>query len=141
MDTKIVQIQTFLWNEFWYTGIQSPHLCKWPWTLNWSKWILLVDIPTQILLTIMGYINYSSRCKLDVYIISHTKFIPFTEFVRRWKSKVWAKSDCECLILISVYSNSNLQSLVRTPTLDCWYIGIHTEEKPSKSLLFPYQNT
>ena len=28
-------------------------LCKWLWILNWSKWILVVHIPTQILITIL----------------------------------------------------------------------------------------
>ena len=61
-------------NKFWHTGIQSSRFRKWPWMLNWNKW--LVDIPTQILLTITGYIDYSSRCKLDVYVIAHTKEKP-----------------------------------------------------------------
>ena len=73
MTTGIAQnLDSFLLCEFWYTGIQSPRFCKWPWILNWSKWILLVDIQTQLLLTTMGSIYHSSRCKLDVYLIAHT---------------------------------------------------------------------
>ena len=68
----------FLRNEFWYTGIQSLRFCKWPWILNWSQWISLVDIPTQSLLTIMGSIDQSSRCELDAYVIAHTKEKPCT---------------------------------------------------------------
>ena len=68
MATEIVQI---LRNKVWYTGIQSPHFYKWTWILNWSKWILLVDIPTQIVLSIES-IDHSSRCKLDVYAIHST---------------------------------------------------------------------
>ena len=58
--------------EFWYTGIQNHQFCKWPWVLNWSKLILLVDIITQTLLHIMGFIDHSSMCKLNVYTIAHT---------------------------------------------------------------------
>ena len=46
--------------------------------LNWSKWILEVDIPSQILLTILLSIDHSSRCKLKVYRIIHTKENPST---------------------------------------------------------------
>ena len=45
----------FLWHEFWCTGIPSPHVCKWLWSLNWSKWILVVHIPTQFLFTIFFF--------------------------------------------------------------------------------------
>ena len=59
MTTEIVQILNFfIRNDFWYTGIQIPRFCKWPWNLNWSKWI---DIQTQILLTIIGSTDSSSR--------------------------------------------------------------------------------
>ena len=79
MVTEKWQISDFfLPNESWYTNIYSPRFCKWPWILNWSKWILLVDIPTQILFTIIGSIDYSSRCKLDIYVIAHTKEKPCT---------------------------------------------------------------
>ena len=59
---------------------------KWLWILNE---ILVVDIPTQILLTILLAIDHSPRCKLKVYIITHTKEKPSTTnwlFVRQWKS-------------------------------------------------------
>ena len=40
---------------------------------------LKVDIPTQILLTMMELIDHSSRCKLKVYpVIAHTKDKPST---------------------------------------------------------------
>ena len=63
----------FLRNVFWYTGTQRPRFYKWPWILNWSKLILLVYIPTQILLAIIGFIDQSSRCKLNVYVIAPLK--------------------------------------------------------------------
>ena len=79
----------------------NPCFCEWPWILIWSKWIFLADIPAQILLTIMGYIDHSSRCKLDVYIIAHTKEKPCTTndtFCKICKamsvkrvSKIWLK--------------------------------------------------
>ena len=37
--------------EFLWTGIQSPRFCKRLWILNQGKWILVVEIPTQIMLT------------------------------------------------------------------------------------------
>ena len=50
-------------------------------TLNFElkyKNIVLVDIPTNILLTILLSIELSSRCKLKVYMITHTKEKPIT---------------------------------------------------------------
>ena len=128
----------FLWNLFWYTGIQSPHFCQWPWILNLSKWTLLVDIPTWILLTIMGSIDHSSRCKgwlrNSTYQTEalHNKLIPFATFKRQWKWKEWAKSDWECLLQISIYSNLKFKVTSKNVAFDCWYIGTHTKEKPSK---------
>ena len=80
MATEIVQnLDYFLWNESWYTSIQIPRFCKCHWILKWSKWILLIAIPTQVLLTIMGStVDRSSRCKLNVYIIAHIKEKPCT---------------------------------------------------------------
>ena len=66
----------FLRYDFWCTGIQSPRFCKWLWIFNQSKWILVVDIPTQILLTILLSIDHSSRCKLKVYN-SHQRETPY----------------------------------------------------------------
>ena len=97
--------------------------------MNWSKWILLVDNPIQILLTIMESIDHSSRYKIGRLRnhgnrthqreVLHNKLIPFAKFVRQWSQK----------------SEQNL-------------IGTHTEEKPSKIsnievaiLLSSYQNT
>ena len=48
-----VTLDSFLWYEFWCTGIQNLRYCKWIWILNWGKWILVVVIPTQILLTML----------------------------------------------------------------------------------------
>ena len=39
-----------LLDELWCIEIQSPSFYKWPWILNWSKWILVPDIPTQFFL-------------------------------------------------------------------------------------------
>ena len=47
---------------------------KWPWILSWSKCILLVDIPTQILLTIIGSIDYSFVCKLHIIVTFKQQF-------------------------------------------------------------------
>ena len=65
--------------EFWWTGIQSPRFCKGFWIISWSKWILVVDIPNQILLSILWSTNHSLRCKLKVYIITQTKEKPSTK--------------------------------------------------------------
>ena len=62
--------------EFWCSGIQSPRIYKWLWILNWSKWIFVVDISTQILFTILLSIGLYSGCKLKVYKITHTKGKP-----------------------------------------------------------------
>ena len=75
MTTEIVQILDFLLrNEFQYIDSQSPCICKRPWNLNWSKWILFADIPIQILLTIIWSVDHSSRGKLNVHVIfiAHT---------------------------------------------------------------------
>ena len=64
--------------------------CKGLWILNWSKWILAVDIPTQISITIL--LSVDSNCKLKVYIKAHTKekqsttkMILFANLVSQWK--------------------------------------------------------
>ena len=128
------------------TKIQSLGFCKWPWILNWSKWILVVDIPTQILITIQLSIDHSSRCKLKVYIITHTKEKPSaTNWYfrkRQWKSKEWAKVELECLLLIFSYSNSKFKVTCKNAdflmipdvpaTSGIRYIRNHTKEKPSK---------
>ena len=46
--------------------------------MNWSKGVLVVNIPTKILLTIFCFIGSSVWRKLKVYIITHTKQKPFT---------------------------------------------------------------
>ena len=46
-------------------------------TLNFElKKMNTIIVPTQILLTIMGYIDHSLRCKLDIYVMAHTKQKP-----------------------------------------------------------------
>ena len=42
------------------------------------KWALLVDVPTQILLTTLLSLDQYLRCKLKDYRITHTKEKPFT---------------------------------------------------------------
>ena len=73
MATEIVQILDFFLRKSLYSDIQSPCFCKWPLILNWSKWILLTDILTHILITIMVSIDPFSRCKLNVCVIPHTR--------------------------------------------------------------------
>ena len=64
----------FAANAVWCVGIQRLRFCKWLWILDWSIWKpSVVDIPTQILLTILLSIDHSSRCKLKVYIVAHNK--------------------------------------------------------------------
>ena len=80
--------------------IQSSRFCKRPWILNWSKWILLIDIPTQIFLTIMGSIDHYSRSKLDFYVIARTKrsharqidtFHKICKCIVKRVSKIWLR--------------------------------------------------
>ena len=59
---------------------------------------------------------------MDDYVIVHINEKPCRKndtlrkilLARQLKSKEWAKSDWHCLVLIYIYSNSNLLSLVRT---------------------------
>ena len=70
--------------------------CKRLWILNFSKLILVVDIPTQSLLTILISIDHSSRCKLKVYIVIHTKDKPYTTnlyFSQNWQGNDNQKSE------------------------------------------------
>ena len=81
------------------------------WILNWSKGILVADIPTQILLAIFLFIDPSSR-KLKDHI-THTKEKPSTQvdtFHKISKAvKEPAKLKLDCLLLIFIYSNSNVK--------------------------------
>ena len=81
--------------------------------LNWDKWILVVDIPTQILLIILLPFDHSSWCKLKVYIVTHTK-----------------ENIC---YLYSFTSIQNLKSLVQNVDFECRYIRTHTKEKLSET--------
>ena len=133
-----------------------PRFCKSPKILNWSKWILLIDIPTQILLTIMGSIDYSSRWTLDVYVIAYIKEKPCTT---NWylSQKLYGNESqmSEQKLSENIYYwfpftlIKNLKSLVSTRTKT---VGIHLDsynkKEPSKIaniedaiLLFPHQNT
>ena len=121
--------------------IQSQRFCKWPWILNWSKWILVVDIPTQILLTVLLSIDPSSRCKLKVWALqSHQRetiydMVFFAKLVGQWKSKEWAKYELECLLLTwlkFIYSHSKFKVICKNADFECRYIRTHTKEKPSK---------
>ena len=79
--------------------------CKWLWIFNWTKWILVVYIPTQILLTILLSIDHSSRCKLKVYI-NLQQIDTFHEIGIGKAVKVKRVSKIlECLLLIFIYSN------------------------------------
>ena len=55
------------------------------------------------------------------------KSIFFPNLVGQWKSKEWAKFELECLLLIFIYSDSKLNTTLKTR-----YIRTHTKEKPSK---------
>ena len=85
---------------------------------------------TQILLTISLSIDHSSRCKLNIYILKHTKEKPpqimilFSKLVRHWKSKEWTKFGLQCLLLIFIYSNQHFKSLVKTRTLNAGTSGL-----------------
>ena len=58
---------------------------KWPWSLFGSKF------------------EHTTKRSLAAL---RNKLLPFAEFVRQCKSKGWAKSDWECLSLVSNYSIS-----------------------------------
>ena len=69
---------------------------------------------------------------LDVYVIAHTtQQIDTSKLVRQWKSKEWANSDWECLLLISIYSSSKFKVTSMNADFDCRYIGTNIKEKPS----------
>ena len=112
-------------------------------TLNfyWSKWILVVDIQTQILLTILLLIDHFSRCKLKVYIITHTKKKPFTtnwfffsKIVKVMKvkrvSKIWARMCTTNIHLLQFKFISHL--LKRGLWMPVHQDSYGTKEKPSK---------
>ena len=92
------------------------------------------------MLTILLFIEHSSRCKLKVYKITHTKEKPssrrqiyiFAKLGRQWKSKEWAKFELECLLLIFISSNSKFKVTSKNADFEYRYIRIHTKEKPSK---------
>ena len=96
------------------------------------------NIPTQILLTILLSIDHSSRCKLKVYVITHTKEKPSTTngyFLQNWwmEVKKWAKFEFEyLLLLIFTYSNSKFKVTCTNVDFECQYIRTHTKEKLSE---------
>ena len=58
-ECNVRKFGQFLLYELWCTGIQSRCFYKWLWILNLSNWISVVDIPSQILLTILSSIDHS----------------------------------------------------------------------------------
>ena len=60
----IVLITRWTW-FFFICKTWLTNTIKWLWILNWSKWILVVDILTQILLTILLSMDHSSMCKFE----------------------------------------------------------------------------
>ena len=116
---KVVQIVDFFRNEFLYKVVKSPQFCKWPWILNWSKWTF-------------GRLRNCTHQKEAL----HSKLIPFAKFVRQWKSKKWANSDWECLLLISIYSSSKFEVTSMNADFDCRYIGTNFKHLSHHLLLF-----
>ena len=101
--------------------------------------ILVVDIPTQILLTKFLSIDHSSMYKLKVCIITHTKEKPsttidifFAQWVKQWKAIERAKFSLKCLLSICIYSNSKSRVTCTKAHFECQYIRTHTKEKQSK---------
>ena len=85
MASEIVQISKWVLIH----RHSKSSLCKWPWILNWSKWVLLVDISTQILLTIMGSICHSGclhNCTNQREALN-SKLRSFAKFVRNESPK------------------------------------------------------
>ena len=77
---------------------------------------MVVDIPTQILLTILLSIDYYSRCKLKVYILIHIKEKPIdifhkTDKARKVKrvSKIWVRMSTTDIHLLQFKIQSHLQ--------------------------------
>ena len=100
--------------------------------------ISVVDIPTQILVTILLSIYPTLRYKLKGYVITHTKGKTtstnyfYAKLVRQYKSKECAKFELECLLLIFIYFNSKFKVAYKNMDIECRYIRIHAKEKPSK---------
>ena len=113
----------FLRNKFWCTGIQNLFF----FSSDLEFWIgvnehSVVDIPTQILLTILLSIDYSSRCELKVYIIAYNNnnkniydiLIFFAKLLRQWqKSEQNVSLNVYCYYLF-IYSNSKSLVEIRT---------------------------
>ena len=114
---------------------QSPHFYKWLWNLNWSKWISVVDILSQILLTLLtffalpilrqisnyrrGFLFGSVWCELISIYTLKNQWITIV-------SKIWVGM-----------STTNIHSLpfshLQKRGLECRYtVRTHTEEKLSK---------
>ena len=107
------------------------------------KWILVVDIPTKNLLTILLSIDYSWRCKLKVYIITHIKekssmthWYFFAKSVKAMKvkrvSKIWVRMSTTNIHLLQC----KIQVTCKNADFECWYIKTHNKEKPSKMVHF-----
>ena len=112
--------------EFWCTDTQRPRFCKWHWVLNWRKRILVVDIPTQNLLTISLSIDHSSRYKWKVNIITHTKdklsttnWYSSQNWYKAMKVKIEAKAKFEW-----EFPLIHLQDHIRKQTASGHYTGM-----------------
>ena len=118
---------------YWYTTIQSLRFCKWVWIMNWSEWILIVDIRTQILLTILLSIDHSSKCKLKDYIITHTmpkrNHSPQIDSVSKTCQSIKVKRESKIWVRISTIYVLNLKFKFIIST--CRYISTHTKENLS----------
>ena len=144
-----------LWYESWCTSIQSLHFYKWLLILNSSNWILVVDILTLILLTLLTFtalpilwktISLSEMVSLCCELLC--KLLICTLKSDQWITIWWAKSVLECLLLIFVYSNSKFIVTWENVDFECWYIRTEFEENLFKIsnftfaiLLFSHQNT
>ena len=116
-----------VWYEFWYTSIQSLCFYKWLWILNWSKWILVADILTQILLTLLTLLPYYQFCEKCGFLVNGLSLwyellcnlSIYTMKTDQWITIQWAKSELECLLLIFICFNSNFKF-----TLQKWRLGM-----------------
>ena len=91
----------------WCTGIQSLRFYKWLSILNWSKWIFVVDILTQILLTLLTLNalpilrKISICCRWFLFGVSYhvnLQLIPW-RVINRKQCGQQTKFALECLLL------------------------------------------
>ena len=124
------------------TGIQSPRFYK------WSKRILVVDILTQILFTLLTFTALTILRKIMIchrWFLFGVSHINFQLLLKEWSmdnsmvSKIWVGMSATNihLFLFQIQSHSQKRGDIRT----------HSEEKPSKipnitfaNLLFSQNN-